>query len=200
MSRRATVERNTSETQIRVSLELDGTGENTISTGIGFLDHMLSAFSRHGHFDLELTCRGDLHIDSHHSVEDCAITLGQAFGKALGDKAGVTRFGHSFVPMDETLVRATIDLSGRPFAVWKVPSLREKVGDLPVDLAAHFWASFAEHSRTTLHIECLYGTNQHHVFEGVWKACGRALADAVAMSGRGDAVPSTKGTLTEGDA
>ncbi len=195
MSRQTTVSRKTSETDITVTLDLDGAGEATVCTGIGFLDHMLTAFSKHGRFDLTLTCAGDLHIDEHHSVEDSAIVLGQAFVDALADAAGVERFGTAYVPMDEALVRAVVDLSGRPYLVWKVPALRETIGDLPVELASHFWRSFAEHARITLHVEALYGDNQHHLLEGVWKACGRALKEAVRRDGRTDAVPSTKGSL-----
>ena len=196
MSRRAAVERRTAETHVQVTLDLDGQGQFAGTTGLGFLDHMLAAFAKHGLLDLEVRTRGDLHIDEHHSVEDTAITLGQALAEALGDKAGISRFGHSYVPMDEALVRAALDLSGRPWLVWKAPRLRERVGDLPVELAEHFWHSFAQHGGVTLHVECLYGSNQHHILEGVWKAVGRALSLAVAPAPRGGGVPSTKGSLT----
>jgi imidazoleglycerol-phosphate dehydratase len=195
--RRAEVLRQTAETRVRVVLDLDGSGRHEVSTGIGFLDHMVGAFSKHGLFDLELNCEGDLHIDEHHSVEDSALALGQAFAQALGDKAGIVRFGTAHVPMDETLVRVSLDLSGRPFLVWKVPRLRELIGDLPVELASHFFRSFAEHCGLTLHVECLYGENQHHILESAWKGLGRALRDAVARDPRVVGVPSTKGTLTE---
>ncbi len=195
MNRRAESSRDTSETKIRVSLDLDGSGRASVASGLGFLDHMLTAWAKHARFDLELTCDGDLEIDEHHSVEDAAIVLGRAFAEAVGDKAGIERFGTSWVPMDEALVRAVVDLSGRPWLTWKVPALREMVGDLPVELAPHFWRSFAEQARVTLHVECLDGNNQHHVLEAVWKSCGRALAAAVCRTG-GDDVPSTKGTLS----
>lgn len=197
--RRAEVTRKTSETDVRAAIGLDGPPGFTGTTGLHFLDHMLSAFARHGGFALEVRCRGDLHVDEHHSVEDTAIALGQALAKAVGDKAGLARFGHSYVPMDEALVRAALDLSGRPFLVWKVPRLRERVGDLPVELAEHFFHSLAQHGGVTLHIECLHGTNQHHVLEAVWKAVAKALGAAVTVDPRaGGAVPSTKGTLSEG--
>lgn len=196
MSRRVSLERRTRETHVQVELDLDGRGEFAGGTGLGFLDHMLAAFAKHGHLDLTARCQGDLHIDEHHSVEDVALTLGQAVAEATGDRAGLARFGHAYVPMDEALVRAVIDLSGRPFLVWKVPRLRERVGDLPVELADHFWRSFAQQGALTLHVECLHGDNQHHVLEAVWKAVGRALAQAVAPS-RVDGVLSTKGSLRE---
>jgi len=191
--------RHTSETRVRVHLDLDGSGRHEVHSGIGFLDHMIGAFAKHGLFDLELRCEGDLRVDEHHSVEDSAIALGQAVAKALGDRAGLARYGAAYVPMDEALLRACVDLSGRPFLVWKVPRLREVIGDLPVELAGHFWRSFAEHAGLTLHVECLYGDNQHHILEGAWKACGRALAQAVGRDPRVSGVPSTKGRLTEGD-
>jgi imidazoleglycerol-phosphate dehydratase len=196
--RHAEVTRKTSETEVRAAIGLDGPPGFRGATGLHFLDHMLSAFARHGGFALEVQCRGDLHVDEHHSVEDTAIALGQALAKAVGDKAGIARFGHSYVPMDEALVRAALDLSGRPFLVWKVPRLRERVGDLPVELAEHFFHSLAQHGGVTLHVECLSGTNQHHVLEGVWKAVGKALGFAVSPDPRsGGVVPSTKGTLSE---
>lgn len=195
MSRRAEIERTTSETSIRGVLDLDGTGVAVVESGLGFLDHMLTAWAKHGRFDLELTCRGDLEVDEHHSVEDCAIVLGRAFAAATADKAGIERFGTAFVPMDEALVRAVVDLSGRPHLTWKVPALREMIGDLPVELAPHFWRTFTEHARVTLHLECLDGDNQHHVLESVWKASARALAAAVSRRAGATDVPSTKGTL-----
>jgi imidazoleglycerol-phosphate dehydratase len=198
MSRRARIERRTKETEVVVALDLDGQGSHRGGSGLGFLDHMLAAFARHGRFDLELACQGDLHVDEHHSVEDAALVLGQAVAAACGDCAGLTRFGHAYVPMDEALVRAVVDLSGRPFLAWKVPVLRERIGDLPVELAEHFWRSFAQEARLTLHVECLAGANQHHVLEATWKAVARALAMAVARDPRVVGVPSTKGTLREG--
>jgi imidazoleglycerol-phosphate dehydratase len=195
MSRRHEVARRTAETDIQVALDLDGRGRFEGATGIGFLDHMLAAFAKHGGFDLAVRCEGDLHIDEHHTVEDVAITLGQALGKCVGDKAGLVRFGHAYVPMDEALVRAVVDLSGRPWLVWKAPRLREKVGDLPVELAEHFFHSLAQHAAITLHVECLYGSNQHHILEGCWKAVARALMTAVSRSARETGVPSTKGSL-----
>ncbi len=196
MSRRVSLERKTKETHVQVVLDLDGRGELEGGTGLGFLDHMLAAFAKHGHLDLTVRCTGDLHVDEHHSVEDVALTLGQAVAAATGDRAGLARFGHSYVPMDEALVRAVIDLSGRPWLVWKAPRLRERVGDLPVELAEHFWHSFAQQGALTLHVECLYGSNQHHILEAAWKAVGRALAQAVGPS-RGEGVMSTKGSLRE---
>lgn len=193
--RAATVSRKTSETEVRVSLALDGTGRADVTTGIGFLDHMLAAFARHGLFDLEVACTGDLHVDEHHSVEDVAITLGQAVARAASDKAGLARFGAAWTPMDEALARAVIDLSGRPYLVWKAPVLREQIGGLPVELAEHFFSSFAVHAGATLHVECLYGSNQHHVLEAIWKSVGRALRQAVAVDPRIEGALSTKGTL-----
>lgn len=195
MSRQATVHRKTSETDIRLVLNLDGDGESRVSTGIAFLDHMLSLFAKHGLFRLELDCSGDLQIDTHHTVEDVGICLGEAFKKALGSKTGITRFGFAFVPMDETLVRAVVDLSGRAYVVYNVPAVRERVGDFEVEMAEHFWRSFADNARCNLHVELLSGKNQHHILEGVFKAAARALFQAVALCPRVGEVPSTKGTL-----
>jgi imidazoleglycerol-phosphate dehydratase len=156
---------------------------------------MLDLFARHGLFDLELTCKGDLHIDPHHSVEDIAITLGQAFLEAIGDKSGIVRFGTAYVPMDETLARAVVDLSGRAFAVYHVQSVRDRIGELDVELVHHFWRSFAGEARCNLHIELLYGSNQHHIIEAVFKSAARALAAASRTSDRIQGVLSTKGTL-----
>ena len=196
-SGRAEERRKTRETEVRVAFTPYGEGTFSGRTGLGFLDHMLAAFAQHGLFDLEVECTGDLHIDEHHSVEDTAITLGLAFAKATGDRAGIVRMGHAYVPMDEALVRAAVDLSGRPWLGWAVPVLRERVGDLPVELAEHFWHSFAQHAGVTLHVDCVRGRNQHHVLEATWKACARALAAALAPRARGAGVMSTKGVLGE---
>ena len=195
MARIAEKERKTKETDVRVRINLDGRGESKIATGVGFLDHMLELFSRHGLFDLEVSCRGDLHIDEHHSVEDTAITLGQAFAEALGDKAGIVRYGVAYVPMDETLARTVVDLSGRAYFVYRVENVRERIGDLPVELVEHFWRSFAHEVRCNLHIELLYGTNQHHITEAVFKSASRSLSAAAQASSRIEGVMSTKGTL-----
>lgn len=196
MNRQAEIKRKTKETDIRVALNLDGAGTSRINTGIGFLDHMLDLFARHGLFDLEVECQGDLHIDDHHSVEDIAICLGQAFAQALGEKRGIVRYGAAYVPMDETLARAVVDLSGRYYLVYRVENTRDKVGTLSVELVEHFWHSFAEHCRCNLHIEALYGRNQHHIIEGVFKAVTRALAQAVRVDERITGVMSTKGTIS----
>ncbi len=178
-----------------VKLDLDGQGESKIATGIGFLDHMLELFARHGLFDLEVDCKGDLHIDAHHSIEDIALTIGQAFADALGDKKGIVRFGAAYVPMDETLVRAVVDLSGRAFLVYRVPKVRERIGELDVELVEHFWRSLAGELRCNLHIELLYGANQHHILEAVFKSASRALSAATRISERIEGVLSTKGSL-----
>jgi imidazoleglycerol-phosphate dehydratase len=196
MRRYAEIDRQTKETRIHLSLDLDGTGRSQIRTGVPFLDHMLDLFTRHGLFDLTIDCAGDIEIDDHHSVEDIAICLGQAFGRALGDKRGISRYGHAYVPMDETLARAVVDLSGRTWLVYRVEEKREKVGTFSVELAEHFWHSFAEHCRCNLHLEVFYGRNQHHILEAVFKAAARALAQAVQRDPRIEGVLSTKGTLT----
>ncbi|MBX3277127.1 MAG: imidazoleglycerol-phosphate dehydratase HisB [Acidobacteria bacterium] len=195
MTRRAEVKRKTKETDIRVAIELDGAGAVRVQTGIGFLDHMLDLFARHGLFDLEVECRGDLNIDDHHSVEDIAICLGQAFAEALGDKRGIVRFGSAYVPMDETLARAVADLSGRSYMVYRVENTRDRIGDFSTELAEHFWHSFAEHARCNLHIEVFYGRNQHHILEAVFKSAARALSQAVRLDARIEGVMSTKGVL-----
>jgi imidazoleglycerol-phosphate dehydratase len=195
MSRTGNKVRTTRETDVRVNIDLDGQGHSKISTGIGFLDHMLDLFARHGLFDLEVTCAGDLHIDAHHSVEDIAITLGQAFSEALGDKSGIVRFGAAYVPMDETLARAVVDLSGRAFTVYRVPITRPRIGELDVELVEHFWRSFAGEVRCNLHVEVLYGSNQHHILEAVFKSSAKALSSATRVSERIEGVLSTKGTL-----
>ena len=195
MARAAEKRRTTRETDVQVRLDLDGRGESKIATGIGFLDHMLELFARHGLFDLEVACSGDLHIHAHHSVEDIALTIGQAFAEALGDKKGIVRFGAAYVPMDETLARTVVDLSGRAFIVYRVPKVRDRVGELDVELVEHFWRSFAGEVRCNLHIELLYGANQHHITEAVFKSAARAFSAATRISDRIEGVLSTKGSL-----
>ena len=193
--RTAELRRRTKETDVRVALTLEGTGQAHIATGISFLDHMLELFARHGLFDLDIECRGDLEIDDHHSVEDIAITLGQSFNQALGDKAGIARYGEATVPMDEALVRAVVDLSGRFYLVYAVETRRHTIGNFSVELAEHFWRSFAEAVRCNLHIDCLRGRNTHHILEGSFKATARALRQACARDPRVAGVLSTKGVL-----
>src|SRR5215470_4876197 len=195
MARTAEKRRATRETDVQVTITLDGRGNSNIATGIGFLDHMLDLFARHGLFDLEVACAGDLHIDGHHSVEDIAITLGQAFAEALGDKSGIVRFGAAYVPMDETLVRTVTDLSGRAYFVYRVQNVRERIGELAVELVEHFWRTFSSEVRCNLHVELLYGTNQHHIVEAVFKSSARSLSEASRFSNRIEGVMSTKGTL-----
>ena len=180
---------------MRVRIGLDGGGRSEVSTGIPFLDHMLELFARHGLFDLEVECRGDLDIDDHHSVEDIAITLGQAVAQALGDKQGIARYGSALVPMDEALCRAVVDLSGRFYLVYEVETRRQQIGNFSVELAEHFWRSFAEAARCNLHLDCLRGRNTHHILEGTFKAAARALRQAVERDPRVVGVPSTKGIL-----
>lgn len=193
--REAQVRRKTKETDVSVKLTLDGEGRSRISTGLPFLDHMLELFAKHGLFDLEVTCRGDLEIDDHHSVEDIAITLGRALSEALGDKAGIRRYGEAMVPMDEALCRSVIDLSGRFYLVYEVTTRRQKIGNFSVELAEHFWRSFAETAKFNLHIDCLRGRNTHHILEGTFKATTRALRQAVERDPRITGVLSTKGVL-----
>ena len=193
--REALVRRKTKETDVRVKLTLDGDGRSRISTGLPFLDHMLELFAKHGLFNLEVTCQGDLEIDDHHSVEDIAITLGQALVEALGDKAGIRRYGEAIVPMDEALCRSVIDLSGRFYLVYEVTTRRQKIGNFSVELAEHFWRSFAETAKFNLHIDCLRGRNTHHIIEGTFKATARALRQAVERDPRITGVLSTKGVL-----
>lgn len=191
----AEIHRKTKETDVRIVLNLDGAGKSQVSTGLPFLDHMLDLFARHGLFDLEVVCRGDLEIDDHHSVEDIAITLGQALAQALGDKAGIARYGEAVVPMDEALCRSVIDLSGRFYLVYEVQTRRQKIGNFSVELAEHFWRSLAETARFNLHIDCLRGRNTHHILEGTFKATTRALRQAVSRDPRISGVLSTKGAL-----
>lgn len=192
----AKVTRKTKETDIKISLNLDGQGQADIATGIGFFNHMLELFARHGLFDLKVSCQGDLHIDDHHTVEDVAITLGRAFAQALGDKAGIERYGMAYVPMDETLVRTVVDLSGRAFLVYHVAPVRPTIGTFAVELAEHFWHSFADSVRANIHIELLYGRNQHHVLEAVFKSAARSLSAATRLNPRIEGILSTKGTLS----
>jgi imidazoleglycerol-phosphate dehydratase len=195
-TRRATVERNTKETQIRVELDLDGSGRGTFTSGVGFFDHMLDQIARHGMLDLVVEAKGDLHIDGHHTVEDIGITFGQAFAQAVGDKAGVRRYGHAYVPLDEALSRVVIDLSGRPGLEWHVPFKRAMIGEFDVDLAHEFFQGFANHALVTLHVDNLRGDNAHHQCETVFKAFARALRMAVEPDPRAaGAIPSTKGSL-----
>ena len=191
----AEIRRDTKETQVRVSLALDGRGTARIATGLPFLDHMLELFARHGLFDLEVECRGDLHIDDHHSVEDIAISLGQAFLQALGDKAGIARYGAALVPMDESLCRVVVDLSGRFYLVYEVKTRRQMIGNFSVELAEHFWRSLAESLACNLHIDVLRGRNTHHILEATFKATARALKQAVERDVRIEGVLSTKGLL-----
>jgi imidazoleglycerol-phosphate dehydratase len=193
--RTANVHRKTKETDIRVELNLDGSGQSSISIGLPFLEHMLDLFAKHGLFDLKIRCDGDLEIDDHHSVEDVAITLGQALVQALGDKAGINRYGEALVPMDEALCRAVIDLSGRFYLVYEVTVRRQMIGNFSVELAEHFWRSLAETAKFNLHIDCLRGRNSHHILEGTFKATARALRRAVEKNSRIVGVPSTKGSL-----
>jgi imidazoleglycerol-phosphate dehydratase len=195
-ARRARIERNTRETRIAVELDLDGTGRSHLETGVPFLDHMLDQVARHGLVDLDVRASGDLHIDAHHTVEDIGITLGQAVRKALGELAGVTRYGHAYVPLDEALSRVVIDLSGRPGLEFHVPFTRSLIGSFDVDLAHEFFQGFVNHALVTLHVDNLRGQNAHHQAETVFKAFGRALRMAVQLDPRqAGALPSTKGML-----
>jgi len=194
--RQADVTRNTSETQIQITLNLDGTGKAELASGVPFLDHMLDQIARHGMIDLKVIAKGDTHIDDHHTVEDVGITLGQAIAKAVGDKAGITRYGYSYVPLDETLSRVVIDFSGRPGLEFHVPFTRARVGDFDVDLSIEFFRGFVNHAGVTLHIDNLRGINAHHQIETVFKAFGRALRMALELDPRASGVvPSTKGSL-----
>ena len=193
--REAQVTRNTLETQISVKLDLDGTGRASLTTQVAFLDHMLDQVARHGVFDLEIEACGDLHIDAHHTVEDVGITLGQAFARAVGDKKGVRRYGHAYVPLDEALSRVVVDLSGRPGLEFHVDFVRARIGEFDVDLVHEFFQGFVNHANVTLHVENLRGTNAHHQAETAFKAFGRALRMAVELDPRIAGVPSTKGSL-----
>ena len=196
MDRIASITRTTTETDISVTLNLDGSGKADIATGIGFLDHMLTALTRHGLFDLTVRAKGDLHIDFHHTTEDVGIVIGQAFRNAIGDKRGISRFGHALIPMDETLAEAAIDISGRPFLVWNVTFERQKIGTMDTELFEEFFRAFAFNALITLHVTRRAGVNAHHVIEACFKATARALRMASEPDPRaGDAIPSTKGAL-----
>ena len=194
--RKARISRDTSETKILVEVDLDGTGAYDISTGIGFLDHMVEQFSRHSLIDVTLKVQGDLHIDQHHTTEDSAIALGQALAEALGDKGGIGRYGAAYSPMDETLARVALDISGRPFLVWKARFTQEKLGEWDAELIEHWFHSVAQAAGITLHVQLLYGPNNHHVCEAIFKGFARAMRAAVELDPRkGGAIPSTKGQL-----
>jgi imidazoleglycerol-phosphate dehydratase len=195
-NRSAEVVRNTGETQIRVAINMDGTGQQKLATGVPFLDHMLDQIARHGLIDLDIEANGDLHIDAHHTVEDVGITLGQAFAKAIGDKKGIRRYGHAYVPLDEALSRVVVDFSGRPGLEFHVPFKRSMIGSFDVDLTHEFFQGFVNHALVTLHIDNLRGENAHHQCETVFKAFGRALRMAAEIDARaGGSIPSTKGSL-----
>ena len=193
--RAASVQRNTLETQISIRLDLDGSGKSKLATGVGFFDHMLDQIARHGLIDLDVEAQGDLHIDGHHTVEDIGITLGQALAEALGDKKGLRRYGHAYVPLDEALSRVVVDLSGRPGLVFAVPFTRSTVGEFDVDLVREFFQGLVNHAAITVHVDGLRGDNSHHQAETVFKAFGRALRMAVETDPRASGVPSTKGSL-----
>jgi imidazoleglycerol-phosphate dehydratase len=194
--RSADVTRNTKETEIAAKINLDGTGLYAINTGLGFLDHMLEQLARHSLIDIELSAKGDLHIDGHHTTEDTGITLGQAFAKALGDKAGIQRYGFFYAPMDEALCRVAIDISGRPHLSWRVQFTQDRLGTMDTELFREWFGAFAQAAKITLHVEALYGENNHHIIEGCFKALARALRQAVMIDPRAPkTVPSTKGVL-----
>ena len=194
--RSATIERKTCETDVKISVALDGSGTYDIETGIGFLNHMLESFAKHGALDLKVRAKGDLHIDYHHTTEDTAIAIGQGIAKALGDRAGIRRFGHALIPMDEALTRCAIDVSARPYLIWKVNFTRAKLGEMDTELFKEWFHALAQNAGLTLHIENLYGENNHHIVESCYKACAQALRDAVALDPRNiGQVPSVKGSL-----
>lgn len=193
--REAEVNRKTMETEIYVKINIDGTGKSDINTGIGFLDHMLNLFSKHGLFDLQVEAKGDLYVDSHHTVEDIGITLGQAFLKALGDKKSIKRYGLSYIPMDEALIRTVVDISGRPYLYYNLRLKMQSLGNFETETVEDFFRAFAYNSLITLHIEQLHGRNTHHIIEGAFKALGRSLDEATKIDNRIDGVPSTKGVL-----
>jgi imidazoleglycerol-phosphate dehydratase len=194
--RQAAVERATNETSIKVEVNLDGSGESSVSTGIGFLDHMLEQLSRHSLMDLRVEAKGDLHIDFHHTTEDTGIAIGDAVSKALGDRAGITRYGTAHAPMDETLSRVSLDASNRPYLIWRVEFSQPKLGDMDTELFKEWFQAFAQGAGLTLHVETFYGENNHHIVESCFKALARALREAVTIDpGKAGAIPSTKGVL-----
>jgi imidazoleglycerol-phosphate dehydratase len=194
-ARKGMVKRRTRETDIQLALDVDGEGRSRVATGIGFLDHMLTAFATHARMDLDVKCKGDLHVDAHHSVEDVGIALGEALREALGDKKGIVRFGHAYVPLDEALSRCVVDISGRPFLHYEVRFRAQRVGELPTELFEDFFWALADHGRLNLHLEAIRGRNAHHIAETLFKSWARALAMAVAIDPRVKGVPSTKGSL-----
>lgn len=194
--RKASIERKTKETSIAATVNLDGTGKYNISTGIGFLDHMLEQLSKHSLIDIDLKVQGDLHIDFHHTTEDSGIAIGQAVAQAIGDKAGIRRYGHAYIPMDETLSRIALDYSGRPYLIWKVEFTRDKIGEMDTELFKEWFGAFAQAAGITLHVENLYGTNSHHIIESCFKGLAKALRFAVELDPKSSGViPSTKGML-----
>ena len=194
--RSATIERKTHETEIKISLELDGSGTYDIETGIGFLNHMLESFAKHAAIDLKVRAKGDIHIDFHHTTEDTAIAIGLGIAKALGDRAGIRRFGHALIPMDEALTRCAIDVSARPYLIWKVNFTRPKLGEMDTELFKEWFHALAQNAGLTLHVENLYGENNHHIVESCYKACAQALRDAIAIDPRNAGkIPSVKGSL-----
>ena len=195
-ARKAEIKRSTAETQIELSLAIDGIGQSNINTGCGFLNHMLTLFAKHGRFDLRISCDGDTWVDDHHTVEDIGIALGQAFDKALGEKRGVNRYGCQILPMDESLVLCAVDLSGRAFLGYELPIPSQKIGSFDTELVEEFWLGFVRNAQATLHIRLLTGSNSHHIAEGAFKAAGRALREAVAIDPEfSEEIPSTKGVL-----
>jgi imidazoleglycerol-phosphate dehydratase len=195
-ARRATVKRRTKETAITVTVDLDGTGTYEVATGVGFLDHMIEQLARHSLIDIAIKADGDLHIDQHHTTEDSGIVLGQAVAKALGEKKGIARYGFAYLPMDETLTRVALDVSGRPYLVWKVAFTRSKIGEMDTELFREWFQAFAQHAGITLHVEALYGENSHHIAETCYKALAKALRQAIAIDERQKgSVPTTKGQL-----
>jgi len=196
MNRTAEIKRATSETQIELLIDLDGKGHSDVATGIGFFDHMLVLLSKHSLIDMKIKAMGDLHVEAHHTVEDVGICLGKALALAIGDKAGIRRYGHFTLPMDEVLASASVDLGGRPHFVWKAEVPREILGNFNSPLAEEFWQAFANNALMNLHVECHYGRNTHHIIEGIFKAVARALRQAVELDPRAEGIPSTKGTLS----
>ena len=194
--RKGRIDRNTAETAIEVEVNLDGTGTYDVATGIGFLDHMVEQFAKHSLIDVAMKVDGDLHVDQHHTTEDSALALGQALSEALGDKAGIGRYGHAYSPMDETLARVALDISGRPYLVWKAGFTQEKLGEWDTELIEHWFHSVAQTAGITLHVELIYGSNNHHICEAIYKGFARAMRRAVERDPRkGEAIPSTKGQL-----